>query len=86
MRYLKSSIILLSIIILLIMPFVIMSCGDDNGGPSGPKLPADPGPGNLAGIIMGTINGRALAGVMVSVGSPCCYDRRSRYLHSQGSG
>ncbi len=69
MRYLKSSVMLLSVIILLIMPFVIMSCGGDGGGPSGPKLPADPGPGNLAGIIVGTINERSLAGVTVSVGS-----------------
>lgn len=64
----KDVVRLVSVIVSFMILFVIIGCGDD-GGPSGPKLPADPGPGNLAGVIVGTINGRALAGVTVSVGS-----------------
>ena len=65
----KDAVRLCSVILSLMLLLVIIGCGDDGGGPSGPKLPADPGPGNLAGLILGTINGRALAGVTVSVGS-----------------
>lgn len=64
----KDAVRLFSVIVSLMILFVIIGCSDD-GGPSGPKLPADPGPGNLAGVIVETINGRALAGVTVSVGS-----------------
>jgi len=67
MRYPKNSGAPFSVITLLIILFVIMGCGDD-GGPTGPKLPADPGQGNLAGIIVGTINRQPIAGATVSVG------------------
>jgi hypothetical protein len=70
MKYPKDAVRLFSVIVSFMILFVIIGCGDDGGGgPSGPKLPADPGPGNLAGVIVGTINGRALVGVTVSVGS-----------------
>jgi hypothetical protein len=68
MKWPKDAVRLVSVILSLMLLLVIIGCGDD-GGPSGPKLPPDPGPGNLAGLIVGTINGRALAGVTVSVGS-----------------
>lgn len=68
MKYPKNAVKLFAVILSLLVLLVVTGCGDDGGGTSGPKLPADPGSGNLAGMIVGTINERALAGVTVSVG------------------
>lgn len=56
--------------------FGIVGCNDDNdndndsGSPTEPTgVPSDPGPGNLAGKVTGTMSGSPLAGVTVSVGN-----------------
>ncbi len=65
---------------LFIMMIALFGCddgssdgGDDSGNPTDPGtvngLPADPGAGNLAGKVVGSIYGKALVGVTVSVGS-----------------
>lgn len=58
---------------LLALLLVIVGCSEENGGsPADPsptgELPADPGEGNLAGKVVGAINGNALAGVQVTIG------------------
>ena len=56
--------------VLVLLLFVVMGCSDTGGGDSNPtgtgNLPADPGSGNLAGIVVGTIGGQPLVGVTVS--------------------
>lgn len=62
----------LSGVMLLMMLFVAVGCSEDDGNsPSESNgitgLPADPGSGNLAGKIVGTIGGQAIIGATVSV-------------------
>jgi len=71
MKYQKNSLFKFSLILLMVL-LVIVGCTeegvDEGNGPTEPTgLPADPGPGNLAGKIIGTILGQPLAGVMVTV-------------------
>ena len=74
--------------IIIIASFFLNGCDDggskSSGGISGPPdkiegLPADPGEGNLAGKVFGTIYGQALSGVTVSVNS------RSAVTEADGS-
>ena len=61
--------------IVLLLAFTFIGCSDDDGGSSPTEsggttgLPADPGAGNLAGKVVGTINGGALSGITVTVNS-----------------
>ncbi len=69
----RKHFLILSGVILLMTFFVIVGCGDDGGSPSDSKgtsgLPPDPGSGNLAGKIVGSVNAQPMAGVTVSVGA-----------------
>jgi hypothetical protein len=72
MRYDISALRKVGIIVLMIL-FVAIGCDEQKTsennptGPTSPNLPADPGSGNLAGKIVGTINGQPISGVTVSV-------------------
>lgn len=64
---------LLSIMLIL---FIAIGCSEDSSQTTSPTnpdkvtgLPSDPGPGNLAGKVIGTIQGQPLAGVTVSANS-----------------
>lgn len=72
MKLRKSSFVYVSILVLTLV-LIVAGCSDENGGsPSEPTttggLPADPGPGNLAGKVVGTINEGPLSGIRVSIG------------------
>ncbi|MDY0091825.1 MAG: hypothetical protein RBT80_03915 [Candidatus Vecturithrix sp.] len=59
-------------VLVLTLLLVIAGCSEEeNGNPTGPspagELPADPGVGNFAGKVVGTINGDTLAGVRVAI-------------------
>lgn len=73
MKLRKHSFIYIFILVLAI-GLVLVGCSDENGGsPSDPtptgELPPDPGAGNFAGKVVGTLNGKALSGVNVTIGS-----------------
>ena len=61
---------------IMLILFISTGCSDDSSQSTSPTnpdkvigVPSDPGPGNLAGIIVGTIQGQPLAGVTVSANS-----------------
>ncbi|MBD3307111.1 hypothetical protein GF339_11855 [candidate division KSB3 bacterium] len=61
--------------LILMLMLIVPGCSDEGGddSPTNPDgvggLPADPGPGNLAGKVIGTISGQPLSNVIVSVGT-----------------
>ena len=72
MKLRNRSFIYISILVLTFI-LAIVGCSDENGGSPGDpspagELPPDPGAGNLAGKVVGTINGKALSGIRVSIG------------------
>lgn len=72
MKLHKHSFIYISVLMLMLL-LVIIGCSEENvGSPTDPSstrgLPADPGEGNFAGKVVGTINGNALSGIKVTIG------------------
>lgn len=78
----RHSFVVLSLIVLVLFT----GCKNDSGDPTGLTLPEDPGPGNLAGIIVGTVNGTVIPGVIVSVGAVSMTTDADGYFRLDGVG